>query len=383
MAEQQKGHPEHANIPPGLESVKHVIAIASGKGGVGKSTVAVNFALALLKSGASVGLLDADIYGPSQPLMLGAEKNRQPEIMGDFILPMHKQGLSFMSMGVLLDDNRPVIWRAPLATKMIHQFLGNVLWGELDFLIIDLPPGTGDVQITLAQQAALTGAIIVTTPQQAALGVARKGLQMFEHVNVPILGIIENMSGFTCPHCGENTPIFKTGGGEKLAEELGINFLGNIPLDPELMNSSDDGVPLLVRDPETPAAKAFIEAARRFQTIISQSDLSTVDEPKSMDVVDKGDLQITWPDGLSNRFTAYELRVNCPCAMCVDENTGQRTLDPKKVPLNVQIKSFGRVGRYAVNFNFSDGHNTGIYSFDIFREMSRKKADSSGQAFSV
>ncbi len=177
MADIHRDHSHGEKLPPGLEKVKHIIAIASGKGGVGKSTVAVNFAIALKKSGYSVGLMDADIYGPSQPGMLGADK-RQPDIQGDSLLPLKKHGLPFMSMGVLLDENRPVLWRAPLVTKMIYQFLGNVLWGELDYLIIDLPPGTGDIQITLAQQAALTGAIIVTTPQQVALGVAKKGLQM-------------------------------------------------------------------------------------------------------------------------------------------------------------------------------------------------------------
>lgn len=373
---------ERTDIPRGLSGVKHVIAIGSGKGGVGKSTVAINFAIALKKAGGTVGLLDADIYGPSQPGMLGADK-RQPEIVGDFIRPLEKHGLTFMSMGVLLDEDRPVIWRAPLATKMIHQFLGNVLWGDLDYLIVDLPPGTGDVQITLAQQAALSGAIIVTTPQQVALGVAKKGLQMFEHVNVPILGIIENMSGFTCPNCNHHTAIFKIGGGEQMAEKMGINFLGAIPLDPELMASGDSGQPLLEKTTSTPAAKAFLEAASRFATIMSQSEFSGENEPESMELGDNGDLSLHWPDKTQSRFSPYDLRINCPCAMCIDENTGRRTLDPKRVPLAIQIRKFGRVGRYAVNFDFSDGHNTGIYSFDYLRKLISTKLDSGGESFSV
>jgi len=370
----------YTEIPRGLARVKHIIAVGSGKGGVGKSTIATNFAIALKNTGAKVGLLDADIYGPSQPDMLGEHK--QPEVRGDFLMPLKKHGLVFMSIGLLVSDEQPIIWRGPMASKMVQQFLGNVMWGDLDYLLIDLPPGSGDVQITLAQQASLTGAIIVTTPQQVALGVANKGLQMFKHVNVPILGIIENMSGFTCPHCGENTPIFKTGGGEKLAADLGVNFLGGIPLDPELMASGDDGVPLLEKNIESPAVKAFIDLAHKFKVVMAQGVVDD-NSPSSIKLSRDGKLMIEWPDGHSGNFAAYDLRVSCPCAMCVDEDTGTRTLDPKKVPLDIKIAGFEKVGRYAVGITFSDGHNTGIFKFDRLKNIEQKIKDTAGKTFDV
>lgn len=364
-----------------MARVKHIIAIGSGKGGVGKSTVSTNFAIALEKTGAKVGLLDADIYGPSQPGLLGVN-NTRPQVRGDFLMPLEKHGLVFMSIGLLLSEDQPVIWRGPIASKMIQQFIGNVMWGDLDYLLIDLPPGSGDVQITLAQQASLTGAIIVTTPQQVALGVANKGLQMFKHVNVPILGIIENMSGFTCPHCGENTPIFKEGGGARLAAAMNIEFLGGIPIDPELMASADDGVPLLVRSADSPASKAFVQLARRFQEVTA-GGIADTEQPASIGLSSDGNLVITWSDGQTVGFTPYDLRISCPCALCVDENTGRRTLDPRRVPLDITISGFQKVGRYAVGITFSDGHTTGIFRFDRLRKLEQKHKDTSGRSFSV
>ena len=380
MAKDKIKNQTHSEVPEGMARVKHIIAIGSGKGGVGKSTIATNFAIALKNTGAKVGLLDADIYGPSQPDMLGEHK--QPEVRGDFLMPLKKHGLVFMSIGLLVSDDQPIIWRGPMASKMIQQFLSNVMWGELDYLLIDLPPGSGDVQITLAQQASLTGAIIVTTPQQVALGVANKGLQMFKHVNVPIIGIIENMSGFTCPHCGKNTPIFKTGGGEKMAADLGVNFLGGIPLDPELMASGDDGVPLLEKNIESPAVKAFIELAHKFKVVTAKG---IVDDrlPVSINLSSEGKLEVVWPDGHIGTYAAYDLRVGCPCALCVDEDSGTRTLDPKKVPLDIKIAGFENVGRYAVGITFSDGHNTGIYNFDRLRNMEQRQKDTAGKTFEV
>jgi len=334
MAQDKVQSQSRPEVPQGLAKVKHIIAIGSGKGGVGKSTVSTNFAIALRNTGAKVGLLDADIYGPSQPGMLGEHK--QPEVRGDFLLPIKKHGLVFMSIGLLLSDDQPVIWRGPMASKMVSQFLANVMWGELDYLLIDLPPGSGDVQITLAQQAALTGAIIVTTPQQVALGVANKGLQMFQHVSVPILGIIENMSGFTCPHCGENTPIFKSGGGQRLAAELGVNFLGGIPIDPQLMASSDEGIPLLEKGGDSPAVNAFLSLAQRFKGVVAKG-VSAVFEPTSINLDDKGNLALQWPDGQTASYSPYDLRISCPCALCVSEDTGEQILDPKKVPLDIKI----------------------------------------------
>jgi ATP-binding protein involved in chromosome partitioning len=215
-----------------------------------------------------------------------------------------------------------------------------------------------------------------------ALGGSNKDLQMFKHVNVPILGIIENMSGFTCPHCGENTPIFKSGGGERLAAELGVSFLGGIPLDTELMASGDEGIPLLEQDGDSPAVAAFLSLAQRFKGALAKSMADTF-EPKSINLDDNGHLALEWPDGHAASFAPYDLRVNCPCAGCVSEDTGQRILDPKQVPLDIKISGFEKVGRYAVGISFSDGHNTGIFKFDRLKKIEKKRKESAGQSFDV
>jgi ATP-binding protein involved in chromosome partitioning len=382
MADNKNKRRAHDHLPMGLSRVKHIIAIGSGKGGVGKSTVATNFAMALKKSGATVGLLDADIYGPSQPDMLGTGKI-QPKVINDYLKPLEQHGLKFMSIGLLLKDDQPVIWRGPLASKMIQQFLGNVMWGELDYLLVDLPPGSGDVQITLAQTASLTGAIIVTTPQDVALGVAQKGLQMFQHVSVPILGIIENMSGFTCPHCGNETAIFKEGGGIKMAERFGLDFLGRIPIDPDLMAGADSGVPLLLKNTDSPAARAFFEMAEKFETVMQEQAKVLSAEPETIGQSKDGNLVLDWADGFHGEYKAYDLRINCACAMCVSEVTGEKILDPKTVPLDIKIGTVDKVGRYAVAIVFSDGHNTGIYRFDRLRELVGKQEKVTKQSFNV
>lgn len=247
--------------PKILEDVKSVVAVASGKGGVGKSTVATNLALALASDGSSVGLMDADIYGPSIPLMLGI--NKPPSVTPERkLIPLERYGLKLVSMGFLTNDESPIIWRGPMVHGIVQQFLSDVLWGELDYLIIDLPPGTGDAQLTLTQVAPLSGAVIVTTPQDVALLDARKGLKMFEQVNVRVLGIVENMSTFVCPHCGKQTDIFSTGGGEQCAKELGVPFLGRIPIDPAIRECGDTGKPIVAAQPEHAVSKAFAEIAR-------------------------------------------------------------------------------------------------------------------------
>jgi ATP-binding protein involved in chromosome partitioning len=253
--------------PRRLEGVRHVIAVASGKGGVGKSTVAANLAVALAGHGAT-GLLDADVYGPSAPLMLGAE-GREAEVTPERkIVPVEAHGLKTISMGYFLDRERPVIWRGPMVTKLIVEFLQNVQWGALDYLVLDLPPGTGDVQLTLSQQLAMTGGVIVTTPQEVALADVRRGLRMFSQVNVPVLGLIENMSGFVCGSCGHETEIFGRGGGERTAALLEIPFLGGIPLTPLVERRSDAGTPIVATDPEHPVSKRFREIAATLATRI-------------------------------------------------------------------------------------------------------------------
>jgi len=238
-----------------IPSVEHVVAVASGKGGVGKSTVAANLAVRLGQLGHRVGLLDADIYGPSVPIMFGIDG--QPRVVDNRMQPFERHGVKLMSLGFIVALDTPVIWRGPMVMRAIEQMLGDVDWGALDYLIVDLPPGTGDAQLTLTQKVPLSGAVIVSTPQDVALIDARKGLAMFRKVNVPVIGIIENMSGFVCPHCGEQTDVFKRGGGARTADVLGCAFLGRIPLDPAIVAGGDDGRPIVVSMPESVYAEAF------------------------------------------------------------------------------------------------------------------------------
>lgn len=247
-----------------LPDIPVKIAIASGKGGVGKSTVAVNLAIALAKQGVKVGLLDCDIYGPSIPLMMGME-NEQPLIRNEKLVPLSRFDVRTISIGYLVPRDTPVIWRGPMVGKALDQLMADVDWSGTEFLVLDLPPGTGDIQITLSQKLALTGAIIVTTPQEVALIDAAKGFAMFEKVKIPVLGIVENMSRFVCPHCGEGTEIFRAGGGRKEAERLGVPLLGEVPIDPRIVLGGDLGTPIVEQAPDSPAGKAFLDLARRLR----------------------------------------------------------------------------------------------------------------------
>ena len=248
-----------ASIAPGVASI---IAVASGKGGVGKSTTAVNLALALAADGHAVGLLDSDIYGPSMPRMMGIT-GRPASRDGKTLEPMENYGVKVMSMGFLVDEETPMIWRGPMVMSAIEQMLRDVVWGELDVMVVDMPPGTGDAQLTLAQRVPLAGAVIVSTPQDIALLDARKGLNMFRKVDVPVLGIIENMSYFLCPECGHQTDIFSHGGARQEAAKLGIDFLGEIPLDIVIRKTSDGGHPIVVSDPDSPHAQAYRAIAEK------------------------------------------------------------------------------------------------------------------------
>jgi len=245
-----------------LPGVKNIIAVASGKGGVGKSTTAANLALALAAEGAAVGLLDADIYGPSQPLIMGLA-NQQPDHDGAHILPLQNYGVKVMSIGSLIDPEQPMVWRGPMVTQALTQLLNETAWGDLDYLVIDLPPGTGDIQLTLSQKVPLTGAVIVTTPQDIALLDARKGLKMFEKVNVPILGIVENMSMHVCSNCGHVEPIFGEGGGAKMCADYGVELLGQLPLDLSIRLGADSGKPSVVADPDGKIAGLYRAIARK------------------------------------------------------------------------------------------------------------------------
>ena len=248
--------------PGGVPGVANIIAVASGKGGVGKSTTAVNLALALKDHGLRVGILDADIYGPSMPRLLGL-KGQPQQISGNKLAPMEAYGLKVMSMGFLVDEETPMIWRGPMVMSALSQMLKDVAWGELDVLVVDMPPGTGDAQLTMAQQVPLAGAVIVSTPQDLALIDARKGLNMFRKVNVPVLGIVENMSTFVCPHCGVPSNIFGHGGARAEAARLGVPFLGEVPLTLAIRETSDEGRPVVATDPSSAGAAAFREIAAR------------------------------------------------------------------------------------------------------------------------
>jgi ATP-binding protein involved in chromosome partitioning len=265
------GHAHDSKAPPvrhgrpsePLPGVKHIIAVASGKGGVGKSTVACNLAVGLGKLGLKVGVLDADLFGPSMPKLFGL--NSKPSIApdGKRLIPLESFGVKVISIGFLIEEGSPVVWRGPMVVSALNQLLREVVWGELDVLVVDMPPGTGDTQLTMAQNVPLAGAVIVSTPQDLALIDARRGIAMFNQVKIPLLGVVENMSYFVCPHCGGRTDVFSHGGARAEAQKLGVPFLGEVPLDIAIRANSDDGRPVIVSMPETPQANAFVEIARR------------------------------------------------------------------------------------------------------------------------
>src|SRR5471030_2190793 len=255
-------HKAQAQIP-GLANVKNVVAVASGKGGVGKSTTAANLALAWAAQGAKVGLLDADIYGPSQPLMMGLAGRKPESPDGKSMTPLRAYGVEVMSIGFMIDAEQPMAWRGPMVTQALTQLLGDTAWGELDYLVVDMPPGTGDIQLTLAQRVPVSGAVIVTTPQDIALLDARKGLKMFEKVEVRVLGIVENMSVHVCSQCGHIEHVFGSGGGARMAEQYGVQLLGELPLDIRIREEADGGTPTVVAEPKSARALAYFQMARR------------------------------------------------------------------------------------------------------------------------
>lgn len=351
-----------------LAGVKNVIAIASGKGGVGKSTVSVNLALSLARAGHRVGLMDGDVYGPSVAKMLGGIE--PPQDQQGKLKPILRHGVYFMSMAVLTDEDTPVIWRGPMASKLIQTFLNQVAWGELDYLLIDLPPGTGDIQLTLTQAAPLTGAIIVTSPQEVAVGVTMRGIKMFEQVNVPIIGLIENMSGFVCGHCSEETPIFRKGFGERTAREKGLHFLGRIPLDPNISLHSDLGEDISQSQIASPAVTAIADISQAILTRMDQLKDETPQHalPEKVEMRD-GQLWILWPDDQEVLYDSFELRYQCSCAQCVDENSGKRKIQRADIPEDIALTGFKAVGHYGLQLSWSDWHSTGIYTYERLKAL--------------
>ncbi len=352
-----------------LAGVRNVVAIGSGKGGVGKSTVAVNLACALAQTGARVGLLDADIYGPSVPIMLG--KRSQPEMRGDRMVPHVAHGVRFMSMGLLVPGDQPLIWRGPMAHGALQKTLFGVDWGELDYLLVDLPPGTGDVHLTLAQSVPLAGALIVSTPQDVGLTISMKTLRMFQTTKVAILGIVENMSHWTCTHCGERDDIFGYGGARAASASLKVPFLGEIPIDSRIRRHADQGSPIVLAEPSTKAAEAYRQIAGGVAAEVSirTAGGASVEAPTSVERKDPALVRIVWPDTHASEYAARYLRLNCPCASCVDEWTGTKRLDPAAIPASITVDGIETIGQYALRFSFSDGHSSGLYAYGHLRKI--------------
>ena len=361
--------PTKVNILDILGHVKSIVAVASGKGGVGKSTVSANLALALAATGAKVGLMDADVYGPSIPTILGITDSPK-QTAEDRILPVEKYGIKVISMGFFVPKGQAVIWRGPMLHKMIQDFLGVVDWGELDFLMIDLPPGTGDIQLSLCQTIPITGAVIVSTPQDVAWNVAQKAIVMFDKLNAPILGVIENMSTYACSHCGHEEDVFGTGGARRAAASLGIPFLGQVPLIRSIRQSADLGDPVTRSDPKSPGAEAFRKIADQLKTQIKNPNRNAAKKvPVKIGPPGEAEIIIEWDGGEKSTFEPRRLRAACPCASCVDEFTGKRILNPESIPANVRALALAPVGRYALQILWSDGHGTGLYGYDYLRSL--------------
>ncbi len=349
-----------------VAGIKHMIAIASGKGGVGKSTTAVNLALGLQAIGLETGILDADIYGPSQPRLLGL--TGRPQVAhGNTLRPMHAYGLRAMSMGFLVDEGTPIIWRGPMVVSALTQMLRDVDWGELDVLVIDMPPGTGDVQLTMAQQVPLAGAIIVSTPQDLALIDARKGLNMFRKVDVPVLGIIENMSYFICPKCGERSDIFGHGGAKLEAEKLGIPFLGGVPLHMDIRATSDEGQPIVASSPDSAHAQVYRDIAAKAWSELQESSGARLQPPKLEIAPGGAELGVAFEGAKPFALSAEMLRVMSPSAEVQGHSPEQRVTVGKK--RNVKIKELKPVGNYAVRIVFDDGHDTGLYAWSYLQTL--------------
>ena len=371
-----RGGPERGEVLPG---VKNVLAVASGKGGVGKSTVAVNLAAALAHRGASVGLMDADVYGPSVARMVGG-RGKPEGTPGGLLKPFDAHGLKFMSMGLLVDDNAPVMWRGPMASSLIQQFLTQVDWGELDYLVVDMPPGTGDVALTLTQMANLAGAVIVTTPQDVASEVAQRGLKMFGSVNVPVLGVVENMSYFVCGNCDTRHDIFRPNGGAHPSATWNVPILGRIPIEPALAGLGDQGIPVVRADADSPTAQAFLALADRVAASLSTLAMGDYACGLPLEFHAEGQkLLISWDDGHKSEHEFRELRYRCTCAGCVDEHTGERQITRDQIPADIRPKKLEQTGRYALQVHWSDGHSHGLYTFDRLRQWCECK-DCRGQS---
>ncbi len=343
-----------ADVLPG---VKNVVAIASGKGGVGKSTVCAHLALSLARLGTQVGILDADIFGPTIPTLLGIRE--KPVREGNRILPVSHEGLKVMSMGFFMSAGDVAIMRGPMLHNVMRQFTTEVVWGDLDYLLMDLPPGTGDVQLSLLQMVPLMGTVIVSTPQEVSLRVAQRTVLMCRKLNAPVIGFVENMSHFVCRHCGQREEIFGSGGARRAAKELGIPFLGDVPLDTAIRLS----------EAESPHRQAFITIAENLANEIVLAQQERGERADVLVTIEGRDLRIEWPDGQKSHFPGRFLRLECRCAYCSDELTGKNILREDQVPEDVSPLGIDPVGRYGIRIRWSDGHATGIYTFERLRQL--------------
>lgn len=378
----------------GIDKVKHIIGVHSGKGGVGKSTIATNLALALAHREHAVGLLDADIHGPSVGSMLGNRDWPKNGPLEHTIYPLEAHGIKCISMDQITDHDTPVIWRGAMVHGMIEQFLQQVFWGDLDYLIIDLPPGTGDAQISLAQLVPLDGIVVVTTPQELSIVDTLRGMMAFRKLGVPLLGLVENMSYFECPETGQRDAIFGESDPEAIAQQFDMPFLGQIPLEPIVREGSDDGKPIMTSDRETPAKQVMREMAVAVEQQVAQIQQwhqfkvtwndtlesrheqppSEPNAPTSLPIkalwqVDQHTLGLQWHDDRVDILSVQRLRQACPCAHCVDEWSGRPLLDPESVKADLKLVYAKAVGRYALRFEFSDKHQDGIYHWTYMREL--------------
>ena len=367
------------------QGVQYFLAVASGKGGVGKSSVALHLAQFLAQT-QRVGLLDCDIYGPSIPFMMGIENTPPSMTPQSKLIPIEKNNISIMSIGLVSED-APLIWRGPMATQAIRQFLSRVEWGELDVLVLDLPPGTGDIQITLCQTIPISGAIVVTTPQDMSFTISRKALNMFEKLQVPLLGVVTNMASWQCRHCGHSMELF----GAPLQESEGMPpILGHIPFDPNLTQKVEEGKNLfLTAAEESPAKKAFQEIGEQVLHQIQKQIQKRKEWESSSNYIRRlgqptpTQIEVEWGNGEVSRFSAYDLRLSCPCALCVDEWTGERRISPNSIPLDIVPKHAKLVGNYAIQIEWSDGHNAGIYTFTYLHELQKRQHQLKEKSFEI
>ncbi len=391
-----------SSAPPPIDflaDVREIVVVHSAKGGVGKSTVAANLAVALARKGAAVGLLDGDIHGPSIAHMFGDASPPAAAPRPGSVLPRERHGVKFLSIANVAADGAPIIWRGPMVSQALGQLLGGIDWGTLDVLVVDMPPGTGDAIIGLGQSVTLSGVVSVTTPSTMSLADTYRGIQGFEQLSVPVLGLVENMSEFVCDDCGERVGLFGEGVGERASLELGIPFLGRLPIDPAVVTGSDTGTPIVATDPDGPIGRAFdaiagaltAELASRgrggagdFEVTWESLEKGVVraDPPTPAAETARGGspqtavavwqaadtvLGIRWGDGATTYHGTYELRKACPCAGCVEEWTGEKLPSLDQVPADVRPVRIRTVGRYALQPTWSDGHDTGIFAFRELR----------------